>query len=296
MFFLEGVRKVRKIRKSFHDYIPFILIIVLITTSLLFSYGKSYADNFKVLGDSEGLKIIPKDTKMFDLNNLNPGDTYETEIILENKYKDCYLEIFLRTERISAKPGEGEADLFKQLKLKVYLDDELIYNGDMKDFSTTNTSLGTLEKNKHKKMRVVVHLPGPETGNEFQGKELTVNWIFTAQSDCPIEPEEPEEPQEPEEPEEPEEPGPEEPEEPSEEETDKPKKEELEEDKPIIPDLPEGGEKPEKPKTAEIQETPKKALSIIGRLVQTGATPDTLYFALGGLMLVLGMGVYKKKK
>ena len=45
----------------------------------------------------------------------------------------------------------------------------------------------------------MVHLPGSETGNEFQGKSVDVKWIFTAQAD-ELEPEEPDEPKDPDKP------------------------------------------------------------------------------------------------
>lgn len=221
-------------KKNFHDYIPFILLIL--TISIMFSYNNSYASNLKVVGDTEGLAIIPKDTKMFDLNNLNPGDKEEIEITLENKYIDCYIDIFVRTERASKAPEEGEAELLEQLKVKVYLEEALIYDGEMKGFATTNTSLGTLELNEDKKIRVVARLPGYETGNEFQGKELKVNWIFTAQSNCST--------------------------------SDTP----IEVSNPEIP----------------IEGT-------IGRLVQTGATPDIFYYSIGALIFSFGYFIYKKK-
>lgn len=271
----KGVKKMRKIKRNFHDYIPFILIIVLIFSSILFSYGRSYADNIKVVGDSEALKIVPKDTKMFDLNNLNPGDTYESEIILKNRYNDCYLEIFLRTERASREPGLGEADLFDQLIMSVYLDDVLIYNGSMKDFDTTNTSLGNLENNGSKKMRVIVNLPGKETGNEFQGEEVVANWIFTAQSTCLGETPDPELPMD------------------VEPEVEEPEKGIAEGESPEKPAL----NKPTDVSKAEV--IPKNNFKneyaySKGNLYQTGATPNMFYFIIGGLVLVFGMGIYKK--
>jgi len=38
-----------------------------------------------------------------------------------------------------------------------------------------------------------VHLPGPETGNEYQGKSASVKWIFIAQAseEIVVEPEPP---------------------------------------------------------------------------------------------------------
>lgn len=262
-------------RQNFHDYIPFILIIVLIFSSIIFSFGSSYASNIKILGDREGLKLLTENKNMFDLNNLNPGDTYESEITLENRYDDCYIEIFLRTDRISKEPGLGEADLFDQLVISVYLDDELLYNGKMKGFATENTSLGSLINNESKKMKVSVNLPGKETGNEFQGEELVANWIFTAQSTCLGETPDPESPID------------------VEPEIEEPEKEIAEGESPEKPAL----NKPTDVSKAEVipENNFKNEYAYSkGNLYQTGATPNMFYFIIGGLVLVFGMGIYKK--
>ncbi|MFY9176412.1 MAG: LPXTG cell wall anchor domain-containing protein [Caldicoprobacterales bacterium] len=148
------------------------------------SYGKSisHAEDLVLVGKETGLEIIPESARLFDLTNLNPGDTYEANLIIENKHIAPF-ELFMRTEQMSEVPREGEADLFKQLLLTVYLGDSQVYSGNMIDFATTNISLGSFSRNDTKTFRAVVHLPGLETGNEFQGKTLDVKWIFIAQAD-----------------------------------------------------------------------------------------------------------------
>ena len=87
----------------------------------------------------------------------------------------------MRTERTSPQPQKGEADLFEQLILTIYLNNIKIYSGPMKDYAKTNISLGNFPPNSQKELRAIVHLPGPETGNEFQGKSLEVKWYFIAE-------------------------------------------------------------------------------------------------------------------
>lgn len=284
-------------KKSFQKAWLFIFIIASIGI-LSFHSSPSYADDFKVVADKDGLKVTPQASSIFDLNNLNPGDKEEREITLENKYADCYIDIFVRTERASKAPEEGEADLLEQLKVKVYLEEALIYDGEMKAFASANTSLGTLEFNKDKKIRIVVYLPGYETGNEFQGKEIKVNWIFTAESNCsssdlPTDPNLPYIPIDPSLPDLP-------------TETDDP-------DLPMKPNIPNAPTDPSLPNMATQAKDPnipreatKTEMAVlkeksrlleetIGRLVQTGATPDIFYYVIGSLMFFLGYFICKKK-
>jgi LPXTG-motif cell wall-anchored protein len=257
-----------------------------------FGSNPSYADDLEVIGNELGLEVTSENTRLFDLTNLNPGDTHEAKIDIKNNYTDPF-EVFMKTERTSHQPEPGEADLFEQLELTIYLDNVQIYTGPMKDYAKSNISLGDLNQNAEKELRAVVHLPGPETGNEFQGKSVEVKWIFIAQADpdeppggggggstviiTPIEPEEPEEEI----------------------------KEEVPED---IPDEPEDSEveiqeideeipedKPEKPGELEeeIEEEIPEAQPIMPK---TGEIPATIYYALGSMLVGLGLGFRKKDK
>lgn len=163
---------------------------LIIGTFNILAMTEAYAINLQIIGDQDGLEVIPSGTRLFDLGNLNPGDTKEEKIDIKNNYTSPF-KVYMRTERRSPQPQIGEADLFKQLILTVYLDNVQIYSGSMKDYAPSNISLGDFNPNTGKELRAVVHLPGRETGNEFQGKSLTVNWYFIAQLDDSEEPETP---------------------------------------------------------------------------------------------------------
>ena len=137
----------------------------------LISYGMniSYAEDLKLVGKNIGLEIIPESRRLFDLTNLNPGDTFEANLNIANKHTAPF-ELFMRTERMGDIPKGGEADLFKQLLLTVYLEESEIFSGSMMDYATSNISLGNFDRDDAKTLRAIVHLPGPETGNEFQDK------------------------------------------------------------------------------------------------------------------------------
>lgn len=155
-------------------------------TFTAFAGKPSYANvnDLQVIGSELGLELKleakPNDTKLFDLENLYPGATRQAKMDIKNRYTAPF-QLSMRVERTSPEPIGKEADLFKQLNLTVYLDDAIIHEGAMIDFAPSNISLGNFNKNAEKELRAVVHLPGPETGNEFQGKTIDVKWIFTAE-------------------------------------------------------------------------------------------------------------------
>ncbi len=176
-----------------------ILGVLLLVLGNIISYGMniSYAEDLELVGKEIGLEVIPTSSRLFDFTNLNPGDTFEAKVTIKNKYVLPF-ELFLRTQRLGSAPKEDEADLFKQLMLTVYLGDKQIYSGSMMEFAAAEISLGTIDKKESRELRAIVHLPGPETGNEFQKKNVDVKWIFTAQANQP-DPEDPK-PEDPKEP------------------------------------------------------------------------------------------------
>lgn len=159
---------------------------IIMGTVTAFAGKPSYANvnDLEVIGSELGLELKleakPNDTKLFDLKNLYPGATRQAKMDIKNRYTAPF-QLSMRVERTSPVPIGEEADLFKQLILTVYLDDAIIHEGQMIDFAPSNVSLGNFNKNSEKELRAQVHLPGPETGNEFQGKTIDVKWIFTAE-------------------------------------------------------------------------------------------------------------------
>lgn len=238
------------------------------------SHSISYANDLELIGTELGLEVIPSDTKLFDLNRLSPGDTEEAKLTIQNNYIASF-QLYMRAERISHIPLVGDPDLFNQLDLTVELRGDVIYSGKMKDFATTNIYLGEFAPGDIEDLVAIIHLPGPETGNEFQGKSLEFRWIFTAQRDkIPEEPDKPEEPDEPEEPEIPDNPVP--PEES------------------IIPDEseePELLEEPEIPQEADIIPEDEPILP------KTGEVSTILYYGAGIIFIAIGacFGFNKKK-
>ncbi len=176
----------------------FALIMGTLTT---FGIIPSYADNLEVIGNEVGLELKPTGKQLFNLTNMNPGDTNEAKVTIKNT-NECKFELFLKTERMTPIP-EG-SDLFKQMILTIYYGESIVYNGPMEGFAKQYISLGMINTGNQEVLRAVVHLPGLETGNEFQGQHVEVKWIFMAEQRCdpgqPVDPEVPGIPIQPSEP------------------------------------------------------------------------------------------------
>lgn len=270
-----------------------------IIAGLIFSTfpSHSYAEDLELIGKDIGLVVEPSDTRLFDLNRLNPGDTEEAKIIIKNNYSSPF-QLYMRAERMSPPPEEGLGDLFEQLILTVYLKDIEIYSGPMKDYAISNISLGMFNPGDVKKLKAIVHLPGLETGNEFQDATVEVKWLFIAQADKgPDKPDEPDEPDKPDKPDKPwippKEPGkPVEPTKPGELLEPEEPIEEIEED-----EIPIG--EPEVETPSESKEEPQEKEKISKekpKLPKTGEAPLMFFYITGTLMVLLGIGLESKNK
>lgn len=267
----------------------------------VFGIDSSYAENLELIGRDVGLVIEPSSTKLFNLSNMNPGDTQEAKIDIKNQYTLPF-QLFMRAERMSPFP-EDEVDLLEQLQITVNIDGIEIYSGPMINFATNNIDLGRFNINADVELNATVHLPGPGTGNDFQGKSVDVKWIFIAESDTPPTPEPPGPPGPeppfvppiiitpitPTPPIAPEEP-PAEPEVPEEEEV-------IDEEVPEgVPDI-EPEEPPMEPEGPEEEEIIDETIpQDRPRMPRTGEASPMLYYGLGTILIGLGVGTGRKRK
>lgn len=256
----------------------------------------SYAEDLELRGTNLGLEIIPTTSKLFDLQNLNPGDSKEGKITIKNNYVAPF-NLYMRAERMSPYLLPEEADLFEQMILTVKLRGNTVYSGPMKDFATSNIFLGSFDPNDIEELVATMNLPGPETGNEYQGKSVDVKWIFIATSEGPPDPPNPPGP-----------PGP-----PDPPDTDPPDDtpEEPEEVEILEEEIPQGV--PEEPEEVEIMEeevpqgTPEESEEVeileeetplgIPKLPKTGEISPMIFYGTGMLFILMGtkLGFRKKK-
>lgn len=136
------------------------------------------AANLEIIGSDVGLEVIPTGTNFFDLIGMDPGDSSAGTLTIRNSYAGAF-DLSMRAEKNGAMETP---DLFNILKLKVVFRGVVVFDGNMKDFATVNTGLGSFQPGEVQALNATVSLPGPETGNEYQGKTTKVKWIFTAQS------------------------------------------------------------------------------------------------------------------
>lgn len=170
-------------------------IIICMTSVMYLSLGSTnvYASNLELLGNNKGLNVSPENTNLFDISNMNPGQTVSSKITIKNDYAQAF-ELFLKAERIGEEPLQGEPDLYKQIQLEVTFRGKVIFNGAMIDFANSGNSisLGTFSQGEVQEIVANAYLPGAETGNEFQGKNLKTKWTFIATSTEPASSESPE--------------------------------------------------------------------------------------------------------
>jgi LPXTG-motif cell wall-anchored protein len=173
--------KMKKILKIALIYMMIMVIAITISPSLRGT--KAYASDLELVGNDKGLAILPEDTNLFDIETMNPGQTVSSKLIIKNNYRAPF-ELFMKAERTSEEPLPEQPDLYKQLQLKVTLRNEDLFNGSMFDFANSKDgiSLGEFSSKELHELVAAVHMPGLETGNEFQDKMLETKWVFTAVS------------------------------------------------------------------------------------------------------------------
>jgi LPXTG-motif cell wall-anchored protein len=250
--------------------------------------SQGYAEDLELIGKDIGLVVEPRNTRLFDLTNLNPGDRKSAKLTIKNSYNKPF-NLYMRAEKIGDKL-EGGVDLFDLLSITVVLRGEEIYKGPIKDFAESNILLGKIRSGDIEKLVATIYLPGPETRNEYQGKEVEVKWIFIAESlsppdedddkpDKPIEILDKEPPKG--EPEVPEHPVEEPVDEPIDEPIDEPAEEPVEDVEIAKDEVPKG----------EIK-TPKDKI----KLPKTGEASVKLLYLSGTIMILLGLFINRNKK
>jgi len=164
------------------------LSLALIVSGLILqSPSIAFAQSITVDSNSVGLVVIPADGKFFELNNMGPGDGYDSDIANEsstitisNNYTEAY-EVFLTTRRDPLSPVQIY-DLYDQLRLEVRFRGATLQDKTqlMKGFANSVISLGTFAPGQSQIMDLAVALP-EELGNEYQGTSVSVIWEFRAE-------------------------------------------------------------------------------------------------------------------
>lgn len=129
------------------------------------------------------------DSKLFDTNkfmnylDMIPGDTFNDELIIENNTKYTF-KLYLKIK------NRNNNDLMDYLSMKLYLDNNLMYDGDVIGTNLNNLDdvyyVGTFKPNQVSKLDAFVNF-SIDYSNMDNKDTLIVDWIFYAETDEIIE-------------------------------------------------------------------------------------------------------------
>jgi len=159
-----------------------VIFITLISLALLVIVPQALAANYKIVGDANGLTIeaLPEGQ---DTGNLNPGDEKISALRLKNTNDDD-VTVWIRTNITGNRPGSNGGDLAEVLHLLIKDGDREITDDSFKNAAADgNVLIGTMDPGEEIILNFTVTLPGPGTGNEYQGSAIDANWTFTTQTE-----------------------------------------------------------------------------------------------------------------
>lgn len=133
--------------------------------------------DLELVGGAAGLVLTPAGEKLFDLSNMNPGDNRKAKILIRNSGSSRY-DLWMSAGDVT----EESPSLFEVLELKVLYRGKELYRGPVKGLASGTVCLGRFHPGESGELVMTVSLPGPETGNEYQGKSAGVKWVFTARA------------------------------------------------------------------------------------------------------------------
>lgn len=131
-------------------------------------------------GDRHCRITVSPDT-LFELGNLNPGDSYSRTLTITDEGElPAYL--WLRHEWVDGDPLPGEpGDLFSQLSLTISWRGIILYSGPADGLAeplNISARIGPVRPGQVLDLDFYIFLPGPPTGNEFQGSTVTTRIVL----------------------------------------------------------------------------------------------------------------------
>lgn len=126
-------------------------------------------------------RITVSPDSLFELGNLNPGDTYSRTLTVANEGElPAYL--WLTHEWVEGDPLPGEpGDLFSQLIMTISWRHIILYSGPADGLAeplNISARIGPARPGQVLDLDFYISLPGPPTGNEFQGSTVTTRIIL----------------------------------------------------------------------------------------------------------------------
>lgn len=133
--------------------------------------------------DDRRCRITVSPDSLFELGNLNPGDAFIRTLTVTNE-GELPSYIWLKHEWVDGDPLRGEVgDLFSQLNMTISWRNVDLYSGPMNGLVEPldiSVQIGPVRPAETMELDFYIWLPGPETGNEFQGATVTTRVILLA--------------------------------------------------------------------------------------------------------------------
>ncbi len=163
-----------------------ILIVFSVCVFLLIAAGAGSTFAFVVEGGEIGLNVSAAD-EFTDVSNLNPGDTKDSYLTVSNT-GDAAFKYYFDIQKIRSNAGSyrGQAGkpLDEKLQMTVKRGGKELFKGLVAEFreqfGVSGRDMGVLGKGESQKLDISAHLSGPDTGNEYQGADVTVQFKFRA--------------------------------------------------------------------------------------------------------------------
>lgn len=137
---------------------------------------RTYRELLLQMEGESGKLIAAPDDFFANLSELMPGDIQSDEITVYNVFNK-EAELFFRTED-APDMTEKQKELLEKIKLTIYNNDELIYDGDLRSQELNKEiSLGTWKSGEKGKLKYIISMPA-ELKNEFAVRDAGIRWIF----------------------------------------------------------------------------------------------------------------------
>lgn len=156
-----------------------LLAVFLLLTNVAAARAADAGGGIRNEAQSSGLQVTPQQPDV-DISNLNPGDTLNTSLLLENT-GPYTLTVYLQTKIDSEASPMGGA-LADQMELTIVDGNSSICRDDTfrNAASKANVPIGVLNPGGKKQLNFSTGLSGATTDNRWQGASLQVEWIFTS--------------------------------------------------------------------------------------------------------------------
>lgn len=123
------------------------------------------------------INVTPTEV-FFAIPNMKPGDWAKRSISVHNDSDQA--AVYTMATQLE----EGSKKLYRALTLEVKSGENVLYNGSLAQF--TNLKPRSLEGKKHEELTYIIYFP-EKLGNDYQGLQTKIKFIFYAEGDSSIE-------------------------------------------------------------------------------------------------------------